>query len=376
MSGVMALEDGARVDFAALRAERRRRVFAAMEAQGLDALVLGRTAHVRFTTGARQLWRAGASSFAPMCVVVAQTGRIHMLSTWDEGIPPEIGRDDLYGLFWDPGHLIAALTAIPGLGEARRIGTDSLNLFFGRVLGDLAPGAALVDAGVLLTEVRSRKSPAELACLQVAAALAEAGLGALEAALAPGITERALLGVYVQALAALGAPTPPSESAVLATPRQGSVRFRALATDRPIERGDLVVLSPGALFAGYEAGLARTRTAGAGASPAAAALARRCHAALDALVAACRPGGTGGDLLRAWESTGEPPAGMALAHGMGIGAEAPVIGLGRGADAPLHAGMVLSVQAWVSEQGTGGFLERELVSIGENGPEVLTRSER
>ena len=105
MTGTMALEDGARVDFTRLRQERRRRVFEAAESARLDALVLGRAGNVRYATGARQLWRTGANPFAPLCVVIPKTGRIHLLSTWDDGIPPEIGHDDLYGMFWNPANL-------------------------------------------------------------------------------------------------------------------------------------------------------------------------------------------------------------------------------------------------------------------------------
>jgi Xaa-Pro aminopeptidase len=376
MTGTMALEDGARVDFTRLRQERRRRVFDAAESAGLDALVLGRPGNVRYATGARQLWRSGANPFAPVCVVVARTGRIHLLSTWDDGIPPEIGHDDLYGMFWDPDHLIAALAGIPGLTEAHRVGTDSLTPFFGHVLADLVPNFELVDASGILAGMRADKTADELACLQMAATLAEAGLAALEEALEPGLSERDLLGVYAETVAALGAPTPPSESVVFATPRAGPVRYRYLARDRIITRGELVVLSPGALYAGYEGGVARTRTAGAAPGQGAIALADRCHRATDALVAACRAGNTGADLYRAWESTGERPAEVALAYGMGIGTEAPMIGFGRSVGLTLREGAVLSVQAWVSEEGVGGVLEREMVRIGPEGPEILTRSQR
>ena len=155
----MALEDGARVDFteAPPRAPRAAVFEAAERAPGLDALVLGRAGNVRYATGARQLWRTGANPFAPLCVVIPETGRIHLLSTWDDGIPPEIGHDDLYGMFWNPAHLIAALAGIPGLAEARRVGTDSLTPFFGQVLAGLVPNFELVDASGILTGLRARE---------------------------------------------------------------------------------------------------------------------------------------------------------------------------------------------------------------------------
>jgi Xaa-Pro aminopeptidase len=376
MTGTMALEEGGRADFTRLRQERRRSLFEAMDAAGVEVLVLGRPANVRYASGARQLWRTGANPFAPMCVVIRETEKVHLLSSWDDGVPPEIAHEDLYGLFWNPAHLIAALGEIPGFVRAHRVGTDSLTPFFGRVLRDLVPQHELIDASPFLQRARAHKTADEIAAIEVAVSLAEAGLAALEEALRPGITERALLGAYLEAVAGLGAPTPPSESVVFATPRQGPVRFRYLAGDRPIGQGELVVLAPGALYAGYEGGVARTRTAGAAPTREARALAGRCRHAMDTLLGACRAGNTGADLYRAWESTGEPPAEIALANGVGIGTEPPLIGFGRGAGTSLDEGAVLSVQAWVSEEGTGGFLERELLRIGEHGPEVLTRSER
>jgi hypothetical protein len=83
------------------------------------------------------------------------------------------------------------------------------------------------------------------------------------------------------------------------------------------------------------------------------------------LIAACRPGNTGADLYRAWENSGNPDPGVLLAHGLGLGAEPPLIGLGRGSDATIDVGMVLSVQSWVTEEGIGGCLERGTVRIGD-----------
>jgi Xaa-Pro dipeptidase len=126
-----------------------------------------------------------------------------------------------------------------------------------------------------------------------------------------------------------GAPMPPSESVCFGTASNGPVRFRHLASDRPIGAGELVVLAPGALYAGYEAGLARTRVAG-DAPPGTGDVASRCARGMDALIAACCPGNTGADLYRAWETAGNPDPGVPLAHGLGLGAEPPLIGLGRG----------------------------------------------
>lgn len=374
--GTMGLEDDARVDFARLRAQRRAKVLSGMERHDLDALILGGVGDVHYVSGARQLARAGVLPFAPAAVVVAETGRVHLLSTWDEGVPPEIGHDDLYGLSWNPANLAAALAAIPGLRESRRVGTDGLTPMFAGLLSQLAAAAELVDAAPVIQTARRIKTPDEITCLDVASAIAEAALSALEDALAPGITERELLGIYYQRVAGLGAPIAPSESVCFATPTRGPVRFRHLACDRPIGDGELVILAPGALYAGYEAGLARTRIAGRSAGSEAADLATRCARSMDALLAACRPGNAGADLYRAWESAGNPESPVPLAHGLGLGAEPPLIGLGRGSNATLEEGMVLSIQSWVAETGVGGCLERATIRIESDRASTLTRCGR
>src|SRR5262249_11248259 len=91
--GTVALEDAPRVDFTRLRAQRRSRCLEAMERHGLDVLVLGRDANARYVAGARRLWTAGTRAFAPTCVLVRATGDVHLLSTWDDGIPEEIPRE-------------------------------------------------------------------------------------------------------------------------------------------------------------------------------------------------------------------------------------------------------------------------------------------
>jgi Xaa-Pro aminopeptidase len=315
--------------------------------------MVGGVGNVRYVSGARQLGRAGVLPFAPAAVVVRSTGRVHLLSTWDEGVPPEIGLDDLYALSWNPVNLLASIAAIPGLSEARRLGTDGLTPMFAALIPQLVTKADLVDAGPVMTTARRIKTPDEILCLEVASAIAEAALSAMDDALTPGITEHELLGIYHERIASLGAPMAPSEAVCFGTP------------------GQLVALAPGALYAGYEAGLARTRVVGAGRGP--TELASRCARGMDALISACRPGNTGADLYRAWEDAGNDGPGAPLAHGVGLGAEPPLIGLGRGRDAVIEEGMVLSVQSWVAEEGIGRCLQRDTVLIESGGPRLLTR---
>jgi Xaa-Pro aminopeptidase len=306
-------------------------------------------------------------------VVVGETQRVHLLSVWDEGVPPEIDHADLYPLTWNPAKLLAALRTIPGLAKAHRVGTDGLTPGSTQLLHDAAPSAELVDAAPALWRARRTKTSDELACLRTAAALAEAALQGLRERVEPGVSERGLLATYYESIGNLGVPAPPSESVAFATPTRGAVDFRFLARERPIGDGELVVLCPGALYAGYEAGVGTTVLAGSTPPPGAGSLAERCRRGLDSLLEVCRPGATGADLSRAWEQTGEPAPPVVLAHGLGLGVEPPVIGLGRGHAARLEEGSVLCVQSWASAEGTGGCLERATVRIAADGPELLTR---
>ena len=92
-------------DDAVLRKERRSKVRAAMEEEGIDILVLGREGNARYVSGAPRLWTAGSRAFGPGCVMVRATGDVHLLSTWDEGVPDEIPHENLYGISFNRENL-------------------------------------------------------------------------------------------------------------------------------------------------------------------------------------------------------------------------------------------------------------------------------
>jgi Xaa-Pro aminopeptidase len=183
-----------------------------------------------------------------------------------------------------------------------------------------------------------------------------------------------LVGLLAARLAGLGVTAPAREGVVCATEGRGPVRLRQIPDSRPIASGALVVLDPSTLYAGYEGGVGRTWVAGDDRpTPASQTLASRCRAALDGVLDACRAGGTGADLRRAWEAAGEQMPPVPLAHGVGLGVEPPIIASGVGDRWDLVAGMVLSVQGWVAQEGVGGVLQRELVLVGDGAPRLLSR---
>jgi Xaa-Pro dipeptidase len=343
----------------ALAPERLRRLLDAMAARQVDACVLGRPGAVALVSAARQLWTAGTRPFGPAAVVVAATGAVHLMSTWDEGVPEAIGHEQLYGLTWNPRRLRASLAAIPGLADAATVATDSLNPGGAQLLGQVAPRCRLVDAGPLLAAAGRPKGAGEHAGVEAAVRVAESALQAMAAALRPGTTARRLAAVYLERVAALGCPAPPYGD-VARTGGPPTPPGTAELDSTPLGEGQLVVLTPAALRAGYQGGLARTGVAGGKPSSAQRRLAERVRQAATALVDACRPGAAAADLTAA--------AGGAdwwWVHGQGLGAEPPVAGPGIESGLPLLEGDVLWVYAAVSgEAGTVGEGDSVVVTAG------------
>jgi Xaa-Pro aminopeptidase len=311
------------IDEGRLRAERRGRVLAGMAEDGMDALLLGTGANIRYATGARPLWLAGARPFAPLAVVLGH-GETHLVVSSDDGVPPEVALADLLPTTWSPATLMARLAAVEGLASARRIGVDGLTPMFEQLLTSTFPDAALIDATPLLWRARATKTEDELALMRQATAICEEALQAVVDGLAEGVAEHDLQARFLERMAMLGTTIP--------------------AFDPMFRRaGELVTLDAGVLVDGYEGGLGRTW-------PAARAEARE---ALDALLERCRPGVSIAGLAAA-----VPDSVVPVAYGIGLGVE------------PLatEVGSTLCLQVLA-----GGVLLRETAVLQADGPELLTR---
>lgn len=381
--GTMALDEGGRVDFARMRRERRERVLAAMERHGVDVLVLGREGNARYASGARRLSLAGTRPFGPGCVVVRATGQVHLISTWDDGIPPEIPHENLFGITWNPLNYVEWIKGMEGVAGASRVGVDGMSPLFGQLLPLAVPDAELVAADELMFEARKTKTADEIACIRTAVAVAEASLSTAIAVLRPGVRERDLLGAFERQMADLGVTVPAREGTFCVTPREhaetGGLSLRRIATDLAINEGDLVAMSSGVLYAGYEGSVARTWPClGSGElSDPQRALGARWLKVREALLETCRAGSTGVELRKAYEGTGEPLPPLPIVRGVGLGFEAPVVGTDLGSDAEarweLAPEMTLVIQGYVWEKGVGGYLGSETVLVTDGEPEVLTR---
>jgi Xaa-Pro dipeptidase len=381
MRGLLALEEGPRIDFDALRLARRERVVAMMEANEVDVLMCTRQGNARYVVGHRPLWRAVITPWAPMVTFVRTTRGIHLLAaTWDDGLPADIPHENLNALTWNASNTVNAIRDIAGLADAGRIAVDGMQPGLAKLLGMLAPNAELVDGEVLMAGVRAVKLPAEVECLRTAIAMAEGALTTVAGEARPGVTELALKGAFQDAVCTFGINHPTYEGTFCATPKEGDAGappLRRIPTDRPLGAGELVALHGSIHYAGYEGVAGRTRPCFGPAgvvSGAQRALARRFATARAAVVAACVPGARPSALLAAWSATGEVVPPIPVAYGIGLGVEAPIVDARAvHLDAPLRAGMVLVVQGYVWEPGVGGYFGADTVLVTDAGAESLTK---
>ncbi|MEX0666512.1 MAG: M24 family metallopeptidase [Acidimicrobiia bacterium] len=317
------------------------RVLDAMADAGVDVLLLGRESNSRYVSGADRLSVAGSRAFAPGCVVVRETGAVHLLSITDDGIPSDIPPKCLYPISWNPMNIVGGIATVPGVADARSIGVDGLTPLFEQLIHGMLPGATLIDGEALLREVRQAKTDEDVDGIRAAVDVAERSLRTAIDALEPGVSEQRLKGVFEEAMATLGAHTPSFEG-TFCVAEAGSPP-RSMVTDRVVQSGDLVHFRVGVMRDGWEGALARTLSCGGNAPDVPAAHATTIALAVD--------GATVGDL----RATG------ATVEGVGIGHEELDDG------ERLEPGIVLFIERWADPVLVG-----DTVLVGEDSPEVLT----
>ena len=361
-------------DDEALRVGRRARALAEMEAAGVDILVVGREGNARYISGAPRLWTAGSRAFGPGCVLVRATGAIHLLSTWDEGVPDDIPHEHLYGISFNSMTFLDVLRNIDGAATARTVATDALTPSSAQMLPTAFPDAEIVDGEALMRRARRIKTPEEIEAIRASVRVAERSLAAAEAALVPGLTERQLTGVFMEAMAAAGVTTPATQDVAWITPRDHP--WRRATRDVSASPGDLVAFDCGVISRGYVGELGRTRAVD-GDDAAHQPLYRRWQELWDRLVAACRPGAPLTDLLDAYDAAGVAPPPMPVGRGLGLGFDLPLLthALPRtAAGEHLEVGMALALTGYVWQEGVGAVYGVEPVVIAPDGPELLIGS--
>jgi Xaa-Pro dipeptidase len=360
-------------DDAALRRARRARVLDAMEAADVDFLIAGREGNARYISGAPRLWTAGSRAFGPGCVFVRATGAVHLLSTWDEGIPEEIPHENLYGITFNAMNFVTVLSKMQGAATARRVATDSMSGSSANLLPKAFPAAEFIDGEPMLRQIRRVKSPEEIEAVRASVGVAEEALAAARKALVPGVTERQLTAVFMEAMAGAGVTTPSGQDVAWITSRQDP--WRRSDRDTPARPGDLVAFEAGVVLGGYSGEWGRTSRVGDEGDGIDAELAQRSRAVWDRLLMACRVGAPLTDLLGAYNAVGVPQPPMPVARGLGLGFDLPLVTHAlplTSGEQHVEAGMVFALTGYVWKAGVGALYVQEPIVATDAGPESLS----
>jgi Xaa-Pro aminopeptidase len=256
----------------------------------------------------------------------------------------------------------------------RRTGFEAQNLTVDqheRIRVALPEEAALVPTQGLVEEIRMRKTPEEVDLLRTVAGIAGRAFDRVLGAIRPGMRERDVAFLLEQTFRELGADAPAFETIVAAGERGALPHGRA--SDRVIERGDMVVIDFGARAGGYNSDTTRTIVVGEPTDEQRRVIEAVRRAQRESM-ALMRPGASAADIDRRARETLAQEAnafGHGLGHGIGLMVhERPF--LSPSDQTPLQPGMVITNEPGIYIPDWGGVRLEEMVLITENGPEVIS----
>ncbi len=355
---------------------RLARARAATATAGVDALLIGIGADLRYLTG-----YAGHESERLTCLVVPATGDpVLVLPRLERpaALASPAGSLGLELRDWTDGEDPYGLVAGQFAGPVGRVAVND-HLHAAKVLGLRAalPAAEQSLAGPVLGPLRARKSPDEVAALRAAAAAIDRVHSRMGEWLRPGRTERAVGRDIADAILAEGHVS--ADFTIVGSGPNGASPHHELS-DRVIESGEPVVVDIGGSTAdGYCSD--STRTYVLGSTPAGFTdYYDVLEAAQKAAVDAVRPGATAESVdAAARDAITAAGYGAAFLHrtGHGIGLqthEDPYI-VGGNAQV-LEPGMAFSVEPGIYFAGQHGARIEDIVVVTEDGVERLNRTTR
>jgi Xaa-Pro dipeptidase len=365
--------------------ERLRRVQSAMADRQLDGLLVHTPENICYLTGYQT---TGYYMF--QMLVVPPSGDPTLVTRLIE-------RTNVDGFAWlddavaytdtdDPLAVTAGVVADLGLARGR-LGVERSGWFLSldhyRRLGTLLKNVEFLDGSGVVEQERAVKSPAEIAHIREAAALADLGVQAAVEASAPGRTEQSVAARIHRVMIEQG-----SEYAGL--PLFIASGHRTLLThatwsDKRLDAGDNVILELAGVVARYAAPIFRTLSIG----PPSEKLARSSAIAvrmLEAVIDAIRPGVTAHDVDAAAKQAATRE-GMARAvkkrAGYSVGLNFPpdwgegnFLEVLEGDRTLLRPGMVFHLPQTCRAEGYPPAAASETVLVTETGHEVLTRFRR
>jgi Xaa-Pro dipeptidase len=285
-------------------ARRQAAVAAAMDSRGLDAMLL--------FAPESHFWLTGYDTFGFcffQCLVFRRDGAMALLTrsadlrqarstSTIEDVRIWVDRADA-----TPAAQLRDMLADLGLARARlgiEYDTQGLTARNGRALdAELAGFADTVDASALVGQLRTVKSPAEIAYVRQAAALADKAFEAAMTEVRPGADEGLILARLQATIFEGGGDYPGNEFIIGSGP--DALLCRSKSGRRRLDEQDQLTLEFAGVYRHYHAALMRTVVIG---RPTARHLELHAAAveALAAVEAAMRPGSTFSDVFEAHRS--------------------------------------------------------------------------
>jgi Xaa-Pro aminopeptidase len=354
--------------------KRLTRARAEMERAGIDALIVGPSADLRYLTG----YDAPLLERLTMLVLPLAGEPVLVVPELERPRAEDSGAADVVRIVtWnetdDPyAHVRAAVGDEHG---ALAVGERMWATFL-LALQDVYPVAAFSRASAILNALRVRKDATELDALRRAAAAADGVAAGLVGERVSGRMEREVARWISDALITRGCEHV-GFAIVASGPNSASPHHEP--GDRVIERGDALVCDFGGTIDGYSSDITRTFCVGEppdGFTDAYTVLAK----AQDAAVSAVAPGVPAEDVDAAARKVIDAAGyGDAFIHrtGHGIGLEVheePYIVAGNAE--PLAAGMTFSVEPGIYLRGRFGMRLEDIVAVTDDGVERLNAAPR
>ncbi len=368
------------LDLARLRRDRVAKLDDAMEAAGVDTVVLCAQQNVSYATGTRvpAADHVRASWWRAVAVLELGAPWPHLYTDFPEGAP-----DDL------PDEFLHRAIEVETAAGAREL-TDKIG--GGRLAIDDAPfplwdalrPREVVDASAVLAPAKLTKTPDELECIRQAQAVNEQAMRAVRPLAVPGARATDLSGAFLQAIAELGATANTVDPVFQVMPRSvadgpysvtGEPVFPIPTRASELGAGDVMWIDSGINLHGYASDFGATWIVGREVDDVERDQFARWRAIVDRALHRVMPGATAADLVEAAGlDHGRRPwlSYFYLAHGIGTdSAEMPFVGtdLGDAFDAALtlQPGMVLVFEPVVWDDGRAGHRSEEIVAVSADG---------
>ncbi len=375
---------GAEAPFPPAEYERRvAGVRQVMHAKGFDLLL---------TTGAENIFYLSGQQtpgyYMFQCLAVPAEGPCFLINRALESPNARLQSvlTDIHGYADDADPAVAVAAALKARGwQGKRVAIDQNGWFLTVNLYNTLTAAfgPLLDGSFIVEPLRRVKSPAEIAQIEQAARVNDAGMAAGLAEMRPGVNENDVAAAIMAASIKAGGEFVGMEPFVTSGPRSGVAH--TTWKRRTVVPGDVVILETAACYNRYHAALYRTIFVGD--VPALAEdMYKVCDEALLAAIEALRPGNTCADVHAAAQAVIDRHGytdgyRKRAGYSMGISfapdwGEGNILSLYRGVDVKLQPGMVFHVPVTLRDYAKFTVAVSDTIVVTEGAPRPLSQLER